>query len=285
MGIDLGRVTPLYRGTYNANTPYELNDIVLHTDGNLYWHTSSTATTGVIPTNTNTWKLAFSGIQIDSTLSTPGMAADAKAVGDILGDLLYKPISISSFTVSPTQAERGSTVSSVTLNYSLNKVPTTLKLDNVDQSLNQSGTIQLTGQSITSDKTYTLAATDSGSPNSAATTSTKTAKISFLNTAYWGTAAAPGTINSAFLLGLSNNKLASAKSSVSSFSVNAGVDNYIWFALPVRLGACNFTVGGFSGGFSSRTTISHTNASGYTEDYYVYKSDNAGLGSVTVGVS
>jgi hypothetical protein len=51
------------------------------------------------------------------------------------------------------------------------------------------------------------------------------------------------------------------------------------------MGTRSFKVGGFDGGFTLYDTISFTNASGYTEEYYVYRSDNAGLGQTSVTVS
>ena len=69
-------------------------------------------------------------------------------------------------------------------------------------------------------------------------------------------------------------------------TVTAGAGQYIWFAYPARLGAATFKVGGFEGGFTLVDgSFSHTNASGYTEAYRVYRSDNAGLGATTVVVS
>ena len=55
---DMGRVTPIYQGNYSATTRYELNDIVMYTDGCIYWHVGTTATTGTAPTDTTVWKLA-----------------------------------------------------------------------------------------------------------------------------------------------------------------------------------------------------------------------------------
>ncbi|WP_157796132.1 hypothetical protein [Thomasclavelia cocleata] len=52
--------------------------------------------------------------------------------------------------------------------------------------------------------------------------------------------------------------------------------------MPARYGAVNFNVGGFDGGFTKVATIEFTNASGYTENYDIYKSDNANLGTQTV---
>lgn len=69
MQIDLGRVTPIYRGNYSAAESYELNDIVLYTDGCLYWHTAEAPTTGVAPTVTAAWTLAFSGADVQAALA------------------------------------------------------------------------------------------------------------------------------------------------------------------------------------------------------------------------
>ncbi len=81
MNIDLGRVTPIYRGAYSAAESYELNDIVLHTDGALYWHTSETPTTGVAPTVTATWTLAFSGSDVEAAIEAIKEDAEAIALG------------------------------------------------------------------------------------------------------------------------------------------------------------------------------------------------------------
>ena len=196
-----------------------------------------------------------------------------------IADILYEAIAISSFTVSPSTAEMGSTVSSATLAYSLNKVPESATLDGNSQTIeNVSGTIGLTGLSLTANKTWTLAVTDAREA-----TATKTATLSFLNRVYYGAASAPGTINSTFLLGLTGSVLTGSKSR--TITENAGSGKYIWYAVPSRFGACSFNVGGFDGGFTKVSTFSHTNASGYSENYDVYRSDNAGLGSTTVKVT
>lgn len=116
--------------------------------------------------------------------------------------------------------------------------------------------------------------------------SKQTAPITFLNGVYFGAAAQPASIDSAFVLSLTK-KLASGK--VTSFTANAGANQYIWYCLPVRspFGKCTFKVGGFEGGFALATAepIEFENASGYTEAYYVYRSDESNLGNTTVGVS
>lgn len=70
-----------------------------------------------------------------------------------------------------------------------------------------------------------------------------------------------------------------------TFDVTTGSGQYIWYAIPSRYGTPSFNVGGFDGGFSKVSTVSYTNPSGYTENYDVYRSDNANLGKKTVKVS
>ena len=202
-------------------------------------------------------------------------------------DVVYTPVSISTFTINPTAVEMGSTITSITYSFDINKVPTTLTLDGTSITPRASATNQTLGSlSVTSNKTFTLTATDSGSSSFAPKTVSKTATLSFLNNRYYGVKAIPQTIDSAFILGLGNKELASSKAK--TFSVNAGSSGngiYIWYAVPTRLGTCKFTVGGFEGGFEPAQTVSVTNSSGYTEDYYVYRSTQDGLGTTEVVVS
>ena len=197
-----------------------------------------------------------------------------------VADILYEAISISSFGHNKGTVERGVTVTDVTLSWATNKTPTTLTLDgeSIDTSL-KSKTIS--GLSITWDnnKTWKLIATDERGA-----TSNKTTSITFHNGVYYGVSTEPSSYNSSFILGFKDKKSLRG-SKLPSFTVNAGTEQYIYYCLPKRLGTCAFSVGGFSGGFSLVTTISFTNESGYAEDYYIYKSDTANLGSTTVNVS
>ena len=206
--------------------------------------------------------------------------ADLK--NDVL-DLQYKEIAISSFTANPREVEKGSTVTEVVLSYTLNKTPATLKLDGVDLTPASSGTETKTGLSLTENHSWTLAATDTGSPSHAAASDSETATLSFLNKAYWGVDTIPDTLNSAFVLGLANSVLTGTKAR--TITVNATSGKHIWYAVPTSFGTCSFKIGGFDGGFEAPTTISLTNASGHTENYYVYRSTNPSLGNTTVAIS
>jgi len=218
----------------------------------------------------------------DAAQTIQDKAAQIDANTAAIDDLNYKPITIGTFTVTPTVAEIGDTVTAVTLAYVLNKIPVELKLDGANVTpLAISGSISKTGQSITAAKTYTLTAKDAGSSGNPPTTATKTATINFWNSIYWG-AAALQTITSAFLRGLSGHTISSTKGR--TINVNAGAGQYIWYALPSRLGAVTFEIGGFTGGFEPAQTVTVENAHGYSESYLVYHSTNPNLGSTEVVV-
>lgn len=211
-------------------------------------------------------------LEIPDTTQLENKVADLE---EAVADLNYKAITINSFAATPSTAEMGSTVNSVTLSWGTSKTPTALTLDGT--TIDTTETKKTVTGTFTSNKTWTLKATDERG-----TTATKTATLSFLNGVYYGALEEPLIYDSEFVLRLTKN-LRSSK--LTSFSVNAGIDEYIYYCLPKRMGTCSFNVGGFDGGFSLIDTISFTNASGYTEDYYIYRSVNSSLGQTTVTVS
>lgn len=227
-------------------------------------------------------------LSTDKTLSYEDKAADAKAVR---AALTYEPVEINAFAITVPAgglAEIGSTVETVKLTYALNKAlaaPETLMLDDGGEPvsvLDDPSPIELTGLALSADTTYTLTATDAGSPIHSPATASKAANLKFVNRICYGVAAS-GTVDSAFVNALASKVLSDTRKR--TVTVNVGSGQYIWYCVPTALGACTFKVGGFDGGFEAAQTISVTNASGYTENYYVYRSTNAGLGSTTVQVS
>lgn len=241
----------------------------------------------LIPIDNDTLKIdengkIVCGVKLDLTFSNEGQAPDAKLTGERftniekqIADMLYEPIEIKSFTNDVNTKEIGSYVKNIAFNWSFNKTPKTVTLDGVGMLPEFTG-YSKTGLNITENTTFTLEATDERD-----TVATKTTSITFLNGIYYGGAAMPEALNSAFVLSLTKN-LRSTKHP--SFTVNAYAGEYIYYCLPKRLGACSFSVGGFTGGFFLADTISFTNASGYTEEYYIYRSDSAGLGKTTVNI-
>lgn len=192
----------------------------------------------------------------------------------------YIQISITGFTVNAGTdlLECGETIDEVVLSWSLNKEPTSLTLN--DETLDVKTTSKtLSEVKVTSKNnvTWKLVAIDERNMKSSVATS-----VSVANGIYYGVASEPSEYNSEFILGLTK---VLKNSRVSPITVNAGEGEYIYYALPKRYGECAFTVGSFTGGFSLVDTIAFTNAHGYTEDYYIYKSDDANRGSITIVVS
>lgn len=238
---------------------------------------------GAITWETINPQSAEGSVATDPTLSVDGAAADAKVTGDRLAsvesqlaDILYEPISIMSFTNNIGTVEIGSSVTNVTLSWQINKIPVTITLDgaSVDTSLTS---VALSNLSLTSDKIWSLTVIDERG-----TVSTKTTKITFSNGVYYGAVDNSATINSATILGLTK-KLQDSKSI--TFTTTANNGQYIMYALPADYGTPSFNVGGFDGGFSLNATFDFTNASGHTEPYCAWISDNMNLGTTTVKVS
>lgn len=213
------------------------------------------------------------------------VSAEADGTGSVNGwqdiltrldNLEYVPITINSFTsTQTTPVEIGSSVADLTFNWTINKASAniaSLILDGkeIDTTLKTS---ILTGP-FTANKTVTLKATDDKNA-----TSSKSWSLNFYPNLYYGIATKITT--SAEVIALSK-QLKSSKAF--TFTVNAAEENYIFYCLPTSYGTPTFNVGGFDGGFTKQETISVTNASGYTQNYDVWKSDNAGLGSTTVVV-
>lgn len=213
----------------------------------------------------------------DNTTSTTATWSSQKINEELAKIASYKEINIDSLSVSPSVAEIGSTVSTAAVTWNLNKVPKTLTLAGTSLTPAQSGTKNYS--SVSSDRSWTLTATDDKGA-----TASKTITLPFHNGVYYGVGTARISYDSNFVRGLTKTLRGSK---LPSFSVNAGDNEYIYYCLPTRnpYGSCNFTVNGFTGGFTLVDTISFTNASGYTENYYIYRSDNANLGSTAVTVS
>lgn len=198
-------------------------------------------------------------------------------LADIQADLAYKAIDITKFTNSAAGThEIGTTITEVNLAWELNKTPASQTLDGASIGADVRSK-SYTGQSIKANKSYSLAVTDERGATDSASTS-----ISFLNGVYYGVMGNGATINSAAVLALTR-KLQGSKGI--TFTANPGTTQRIAYAFPTRYGTPVFSVGGFEGGFSKAATFDFTNASGYTESYDVWLSDEMNLGSTSVKVS
>ncbi len=191
--------------------------------------------------------------------------------------IAYVPIDITAIENNVSTVEMGRTVEAVTISWAINKEPAsqTVNGEAVDVSARSK---EITG-TFTENTKFTVAVVDEKKATDSASTS-----ITFLNGVYYGVLDTGTDISdpSAVILSLTR-KLQSSKAI--SFTVTAGDSESIVYALPTRYGTPSFAVGGFEGGFSNVGTVDFTNASGYTESYDIWASDNVGLGSTTVKVS
>jgi hypothetical protein len=116
----------------------------------------------------------------------------------------------------------------------------------------------------------------------ASNTATSNITLTFVNNVYYaGNTSASASENIGNIV--TNAVLSNTRAR--TFTINAGTNEYIYYSYPSRLGTATFTVGGFEGGFSLISTETHINSLGFSESYYVYRSDNKSLGSTTVVVS
>jgi hypothetical protein len=125
--------------------------------------------------------------------------------------------------------------------------------------------------------TWTLNATDGEDPD------TKNVSVTFYNRRHWGVTSQASGYDSDDIGGFDSDELSNSRSK--TFTVTAAGGEYIVYAYRKALGEATFFVGGFEGGFESPETVSRTNDSGFTEDFYVYRSTNSGLGETTVQVT
>lgn len=198
---------------------------------------------------------------------TVNSKADEQECVDIrarLDALEYKNIVINSFSAAPPVSEIGSS-QTITLAWSLNKTATS---QNINGSPVTGNSKQYTG--VTTGTSYTLSVSDGQ------TSASKSVSVSFANRIYYGAAADLTTVTDLTSV-LSNDP-------ERTITINAGVGEYIVYAIPARLGDVTFFVSGFEGGFEDPVEQQLTNSSGYTETYKIYRSTNANLGTTTVEI-
>lgn len=218
----------------------------------------------------------------DILVTNPGYSN----VQQVLDALLYEALAINSFTTPTSLYEIGTTLNSLQLNWTLNRDPdsqsitgTAIAVPPVLVPTDRSVVLSLSGLSPIAPgvgATYTLSATDGTTSPSA------NVNVSFLNGFYFGDALEPGLIDSAWIIANLSRTLQSGRTK--EFTTNALGGQYAWFAHRAALGVASVIVGGFSGGFEPPDTVSFTNQSGFTEDYYVYRSTNFNIGPVGVEV-
>lgn len=223
--------------------------------------------------------ISFSGNAEDVTYNNPNyseLTSVDLALDKILDKLYYVKPSITSFNMSPstTQYEKGQTVPSLSFTWSYNKNITSQSLSNCSITLSDRRATYSTP--ITSNKSFTLTCSDGENTVSASK------NITFFDKIYWGSKD-ESSLDSAFILSLSDSKFATAKAGTYSMTIPTGEYGYI--AIPSSFGDLSSVwIGGFEATVLNRGEIDFTNASGYTSKYKIYRTGRAGLGSITMQI-
>lgn len=205
-----------------------------------------------------------------------------------LDALEYEPIVLNSFKNNvydvenvklagpegTTIVEIGKTIAKIDFIWSLSKEPTSQTVNGESVATNlRTITREMTISATEPGKSfsYSMSATDERDTSVVANTYVK-----FLNGVYYGVLEDGITINSDAILdavdrGLLSKKLQNTTST--TFTKTASDGQRFAFAAPVRCGAVSkFNIGGLDYEWE-RTEIEFTNASGYTEPYYVWMND------------
>lgn len=195
-------------------------------------------------------------------------------VQDALDSLLYKAPQVNSLSSNiGTTVEMGTMLSSVIFTWSYNKSIVSQSFAGVTLDSNIRTYTYTKG--IYNNITLTLTAND-GKNNCS-----RNISFTYANRIFYGVSDTT-TYNVNLLKSLSNTL---SNNRNRSFVVNPINNQHIIYAIPSRLGECKFSVNGFEGGFQKVSTIKYTNSQNYTEDYYIYRSDNPNLGKTTVVVN
>ena len=215
-----------------------------------------------------------------------------------VNDILYKPVTIDTFTSSVTIAEIGSS-GNTTLTYKVTRmtkltslVVAGVTLTNPDTSDlvmeksfsgTQSVAYNSNSASVTS-QSYSMSVTDTATTNHTATTATKSVTINYYWPVFWGIIDSTTKPSASQILGL-NRALKANNKGTGTYTYAANTTNgYLWFCCDSG-SSVSFAVGGFSGGFESAVNVSGVSINGLSRTYKCYRSTNRMTASVSVVVS
>lgn len=202
------------------------------------------------------------------------------ALDNLISKVYYVEPKIESFTMTPSTDtyEIGSTVNEVVFNWSYNKDGITSQTLTDCTLANETVRTATYSTPITSNKTFTLTASDSSKSVSASKS------ISFKHYIYWGACAEPvGDYDSSFILNLASKRFST--NTKGSYSATLGSGEFLYVAYPSTWQQINsWWVAGFEVTTEQIGTLSFTNASGNTTTFRITRSTKSGLGSITAEV-
>jgi hypothetical protein len=218
---------------------------------------------------------------------------DGYAVIEVGGVGAFRPIKSSYVTAAfgitgfagPTAREVGQTLASPGFAAAYNDVPTAASV--VDDQGNPSEDVTATPNTFSYLHSYTKTANGATvgftlSASKGTEGDSRGQSVAWQPRAYRGVGVA-GLHTEADIKALAHTALQSDRTI--TFTESPGASQYIYYAYPAVYGAATFFVDGWEGGFDLvDAAVSVTNAYGVTQDYRLYKSTNANLGTTTVQV-
>lgn len=204
--------------------------------------------------------------------------SDGRTVQQVLSDILYEPIRITTLSVAPKQVAMGATVNGVVLTVATNTAIAELYIDNVLTEVTGNGQYSIEGE-FTAKRTFEVRVVDARG-----TAVTQRVTLAFDNYVYYGCSALALWEQPELLVAMPNKLLTDTRKR--TISVDAAAGERIIYAIPSRLGTPTFTVGGFAGGFEQMASaVQIANTDGYSEPYMVWASVQQGLGATTIVIS
>ena len=212
--------------------------------------------------------------------SYPTLDNVKKALDNLISKVYYIEPQILTFNMAPSidTYEIGSTVNEVVFNWSYNKDGITSQTLTDCTLANESVRTATYSTPITSNKTFTLTASDSSKSVSASKS------ISFKHYIYWGACAEPvGDYDSSFILNLASKRFST--NTKGSYSATLGSGEFLYVAYPSTWQQINsWWVAGFEVTTEQIGTLAFTNSSGNTTTFRITRSTKSGLGSITAEV-
>ena len=185
-----------------------------------------------------------------------------------LDKLLYVPVTVG--ISGGGTYEIGTTIDTVNLTWSTNKDILTQSINNGIGSLApEVRSYTHSGQTITTNRTYTITVND-GTQNGTSSTT-----VAFMYKRYWGTSSST-SLNNSQILALSS-EFSSSRVQTRTFDCTGGT--YFYIVYPASWGTATFKVGGLAFSDMILTTQTITNAVGASVLVNVYRVNNIQTGS------
>ena len=220
-----------------------------------------------------------SGVNYTNT-SYPNLDNVKKALDNLISKVYYVEPKIETFAMIPNidTYEIGSTVNELVFNWTYNKDGITSQTLTDCTLADETVRTATYSTPITSNKTFTLTASDSSKSVSASKS------ISFKHYIYWGACVEPvGDYDSSFILNLASKRFST--NTKGSYSATLGSGEFLYVAYPSTWSQINsWWVGGFEVTTEQIGTLAFTNASGNTTTFRITRSTKSGLGSITAEV-